>query len=320
MPNRSQQLSYPSEGYDYNNAPFVLFRQIEAEYESNFAANLSPRGRLGTPPRAGGRRSTEPPRSHVIRQYAIPTDDAVSMYMPVGFQMQDAVTWEMEDTGGFGRVAQSLLKGTVGQDLSTVWNAITDGGLKDANVSSILTGHGDKGVAALVGTATSRLGSSTAGKAIGGLLGVTAGIAGGNVFFTEARKDSQATINPRQFMLFRSPNIRNFNLEFHFVPTSQHESDMVQNIIRWFRVGLYPEITNLELAYIFPAAFIVEFHNMGNSIPNLPELALQSVDTNYNPDTMAYFESNNRPVEIRMTLAFSELQPLHKDLVARGGY
>ena len=326
--NLHNQMLYPLDHYDYNKAPWILFRQHEARYNNEYNAG----GRLNS----GGQRDLSAARDRALTNLrdsrrernrllnisaAIRTtgtginltNRSCGLYLPPGFTVADSTNWE--DGGGnpfLGRIAEGVINGTISGDLLKFWNKISGQGTKDADVSALLGEYGEFGTA-LIG---SRFGKGILGKILGGGIGLI----GGKEFIAEARKTTQVTVNPRQFQVFSGPNMRSFTFDFKFVPDSAKESDMVLDIIQWFREGMYPELTSLNLTYHFPNVFKLEFHNVGDALPQLPELALTNATVNYNPNTMSYFEQNNRPVDIDLSLNFTELQPIHRRLIRDHGF
>ena len=363
-------LQYPVESYS-DEAPFVVFRQIEARYDTQTryqSASSDPygtaatfnqnklvrnvgsflgsttdllgqfrdtiqgeststiararRGELSSPISESSRNYLSRDNTRVTRQFPVPTDDVVSMYIPLGFEISDGFTWDTESTGLLGRAAESGLKGTLWKDTGNLTASGLSGSLNDPDISAIVSAHGEKALglgAAGAGAALSKLGKNPVLKSLATGVSGLAGFGIGDILFKEVRKQSQSTINPRQFMLFNGPNIRKFNLTFNFVPVSETESTMVQNIIQWFREGAYPELSARNISYVFPSAFLIRFENINQSIPKIPEVILESISTQYNPTSMSYFYADGRPVEVNLTLNFSELQPIHKEMI-RDGY
>ena len=341
--NDSLTLRYPVENYG-SDAPFVLFRQTTAKYDSNVGEDFA---KYRPPSDEFGRERSQPELEGVeelaqglrdqfgaIRDwFETPYDDEsildprrrimdlesdmVGIYLPAGFSISDTASWEQADTGAFGRLVQSFQRGTFTNDIRTIGGNIMDDGLGDPDASAVLLSN----VGTAIGGGALGLAAKATGKipGIGSLLSGVAGFSLLNIAAQELRKTSQTVLNPRQFMLFTGPSLRNFSLSFNFVPSSARESDMVHSIVKWFREGMYPELSQTGLSYIFPSAFMLTFENVGeDSIPRLPELALQNLSVTYNPNTMSYFERDGRPVEVNLELSFAELEPIHKDMVRRG--
>ena len=339
----TKTYQYPVDNYNQD-APFVLFMQIVPSYESNLGnteafdevenaaltnnSNVDYRLR-----RAANLRDHKQAQSAAQsiwkpkRSIEVPTNESVGIYVPTGFNITDTANWEQAATGAFGRLVQSIERGTGWQDVTGFASDIADSGkgsLANPDVSSLLTSNlGTLGAGAATGGAAKVVGKIPGLKKVGGgLSSLVSGVIGfgaAELASREISKRSQTVLNPRQFLLFSGPSMRSFSLSFNFVPSSAQESDMTHNIIKWFRTGMYPELSELSLGYIFPSAFLISFENVGEeAIPKIPELALQSLSVTYNPNTMSYFESDGRPVEINLELQFAELEPIHKKMVIDG--
>ena len=123
--------------------------------------------------------------------------------------------------------------------------------------------------------------------------------------------------NPQSFMLFNSPGMRSFSFSFTFIPQTETEAEAVPQIIRFFRKAAYPqELDTIE--YKFPETFVISFQQSSDDIIRMPEVACNSINVTYNPNSMSYFRSGNRPVETTLELGFTELRPISKGLVEEG--
>ena len=129
------------------------------------------------------------------------------------------------------------------------------------------------------------------------------------------RREGKVT-NPREFMMFNAPNIRDFSFSFRFVPHSEKEARDVPEIIKFFRLAAYPRESTTQ--YIFPDTFKVNYKQGGTGIIKLPELACTSVNVTYNPNSISYFRDNGIPVEITLELSFTELRPISRTQVEQG--
>lgn len=287
---------YPSKAYD-EGAPFIKFSQQRPVYES---LSSTPADSDGSVPTAVSRaRSLQPER--LLNEFVGQT---VAMYMPINFQIGDSMSYDTVETGIIGALTEGVSEGGVDNLIQTVTNP--DGNDLTAVAQSVAPGVAGAAVAGLARF-----------RGIGGLLGLAGGAGAASSVTNELRKSSQVAINPRQFILFKSPNMRSFNLNFRFIPESSKESDDVQNIIDFFRTGMYPELTGSGITYVFPNSFQISFENIGG-IPRIPETVLTSANTTFNPNSMSYFKQNKRPVEINLDLTFQELQPMHKLKVVQG--
>ena len=223
----------------------------------------------------------------------------VSLYMPMGFAINDQAVFETAATGLAGGVVNGLLNGV---------NPVTSGTQAD--------------VAAVTMNFASQIGAA-AGAGIGSIGGIVSSVVGaiglGSVAQSAAQeinKKVQLSINPREFMLYKSPGMRNFSFRFRFIPDSEAESQAAEKIVEFFRKGMYPAAAG-QFSFNFPDAFQIQIRNM-SGLPKLPEVYLESCGVTYNPNSMSYFKQGNRPVEINLSLEFKEMQPITRENVIEG--
>jgi hypothetical protein len=231
-----------------------------------------------------------------------PTGDSVALYLPTNYNVSDLFRYETAATGAIGAVFElASEKGTsvTGQDVKDVLEGVAydnAGGIAAAG-------------AAAVG---SRLGPG--GAVLGAL--VTASAAGNVV--SEFSKSYQKTLNPREFMLFKAPGIRQFGFNFTFIPSDEDEVKSIPKIIKFFRLAAYPEgVGAADIQYQFPDAFTVQFKNSDQMI-KMPGVVCIGTNITYNPNSMSYYTIDNLPVEINLQLSFQELQPISRALVMQG--
>jgi len=233
---------------------------------------------------------------------AIPTANSVALYFPSNYTVSDSLNYQTESTGATGSLAARLIEG---------------GSITEEDVKQIATaGATDKQRAAIISGAAAGFLGSTVGA--GGTLAGGAGAAGivGNVA-AEFSRSTQATINPREFMLFKNPNIRSFSFNFTFIPSSEQEVRDVPEIIKFFRRASYPDLAAADTIYNFPEAFNVNFGH-SDKVIKVPEVFCTTINVTYNPNSMSYFQVDNLPVEITLALSFQELQPISKKFVDQG--
>jgi hypothetical protein len=217
--------------------------------------------------------------------------EVIDLYLPIGLQFRDNVTYENFDLGSIGAgmeaglgFAESMTKGV------------------GSIIRGVMGGAATENVARLAGVQlASKFGSFSAEAA------AVQKLAGG------------VTLNPNTRVLFKQPNIRDFTFTFKFVAKSAKESEVVQNIIKTFRRELYPSSIDvplgdatISLGYVFPKKFNIEFQYGGNPIPGLAKIKpcyLRDVSTTYNSSQMGMHSDGNF-LEIDMTLSFQETSAL----------
>lgn len=232
------------------------------------------------------------------------TGNSVALYMPVGYSVNDILQYDNQATGAVGNLIErynSNGNNITGTDIAEVGRAVAiDQAANIAGAIALAVGAG-----------------AGASAALGG--GFTAEAIAGNVV-AEKAKSFQETINPRAFILFKAPNIRQFGFNFTLIPSSADEAKAIPDIIKFFRSAAYPVTINGGIQYQFPLAFSVKFVNSKNLI-KLPELVCIGTTVTYNPNSMSYFtiDNDNYPVEVSLQLSFQELQPIDWSMV-NGGY
>jgi hypothetical protein len=224
------------------------------------------------------------------------TGSSVTLYIPTNVSISDSLRYESVSTGVVGAVMEKGVENLTGDDI---------GAIAFQNAEAIA------GVA----------GGAVGGK-LGSTLGAIAGVGGaasvvGNIK-SEISKTRQRVMNPREFMLFRAPTIRQFGYNFTFIPKSDAEARSIPNIIRFFRQAAYPSLHSGGIDYVFPDAFKIKYGNTNNSLIKIPEVVCISVNVTYNPNSVSYYTYDNMPVEISMQLSFQELKPIDQSLVAQG--
>ena len=130
-------------------------------------------------------------------------------------------------------------------------------------------------------------------------------------------------INPKIEVLFSHTPQRSFRMEILMAPKNQRESETVKNIIDTLRFHAAPEIDSLGFIPIFipPAEFDITFYHKGKEntkIPRINTCALEQIEVDYAPTGVYSTFSNGYPVAIRLSLAFRELEILHKQRVTQG--
>lgn len=220
----------------------------------------------------------------------------ISIFLPVAFNTTDTLTYDSPSIGVSGAsLANSLdnASGTLGGALG--------GAVKDL-LSTFNTG-GSTDLARLGVARLARMGPSEIGDGMAASLRVT--------------------VDPNIRTLFRGVAVRNFQFQFKFIAKSAKEAEEVKKIIKRFRFYAYPESivvgteNPISVGFKYPNPFNInityetdkgESYRLG---PKIKDCYLTSVTTNYNPTNMS-FHSDGNPVEIDMSLSFTEGTTLNK--------
>ena len=159
-------------------------------------------------------------------------------------------------------------------------------------------------------------------EALEGLVGSAAAAAGLNALSgtnqtanTIASRLTGTILNPNLELLFKGPQLRNFPFTYLFLPRSKGEANQVIGIIRTLKENMTPRIqSNFFLKS--PNIFSVEYLKGGTPHPYLNRIklcALRSCNVEYAPlGTYATFP-DGMPHAVRMTLQFTELDPVYSE-------
>lgn len=180
------------------------------------------------------------------------------------------------------------------------------------------------------------MGAAFKGK-IAGALNIGAALAGGvgsALSNRTARAVSQVAltpINPSVEILFSNTTVRNFVFEFLLAPRNEEESLAIKKIIQTIRFHAAPELggagINYEgfsgagLTWIPPAEFDITFYNKGVENLNILRIntcVLDRIEVDYSPTGVYSTFTNGHPVATRLSLAFREVEPIHKLRVLQG--
>lgn len=245
----------------------------------------------------GPRRSNNPVFRGGTRRIAT----AIAIYMPGGFQVAESTDWSTVELGTAGRLASSL------------------GYLSSGNFSGIADRVGNLIRADAVGRGAARATAKAADEVL-------------STNFSDAVSiNFRRIVNPQAEVAFKGKSNRSFQFEFKFTPTSREEAEMVLEIIKQFRYHAAPEfdgVNNYEL--IYPSEFDIAFYHVpesndntgaairNTSLPKLETCALTNVSVNYSPfENFVTFE-DGIPVEINISLTFTELSIIDKKRIKDG--
>jgi len=123
-------------------------------------------------------------------------------------------------------------------------------------------------------------------------------------------------------LLFRSPNMRRFELQWKFTPRSKDEGAMIRKIIKFMKVNSLPYFEGKSQNLInSPNVFFVRYMNGDTRNKALPQpkicaLVAFGIDHSSDGQGWAAFE-DSQPVSTVFTMTFSELTPLFKNETER---
>lgn len=155
------------------------------------------------------------------------------------------------------------------------------------------------------------------------VFGITAPIADSLSGAGQAAQLYGRPVNPKVEVLYANTMQREHRFDFIFAPSSENESKVLRQIIKTLRYHAAPELaTGLEsFFWIPPAEFDITFYNRGaenTAIPRINTCALTQIDVSYSPNGAWSTFYDGFPTQVRMQLAFREVEVTHKLRVLQG--
>ena len=176
--------------------------------------------------------------------------------------------------------------------LNLLAQGITSGGAVAGTIAS--------GLASLVGksSALSFIGGGAVGEAGKGAM-LSAGIAR----------------NPHMAQIFENVNFRSHNFSYKLTPKNVKESEILRDLIKYFKVAMHPNYFLANHFFDYPLQFDIDvMHGNGNKkndfMFNIGPSVLTSMSANYTPDGPHFHDLNGRkaPLSVEISLSFTELK------------
>ena len=229
---------------------------------------------------------------------------SITLPIPAGINDGNAVGWSMDEMNDIQEMAGKLA------------GAVLDGDMKKAG--EVVDGASK--------TATSNDARSLIKGYFTNMATQSSGL---------AKRTQGATPNNNQELLFGSPGLRNFSFQFSFYPRGPKEAIIVRKIIRTFKQSMSVKRSETSLLLKSPHTFAIQYMTSkdGKAVAHpylnrFKECALTSCSVDYTPDgTYMTYSSRGNPdgdeksmTAYRMTLSFSELEPLFDDEYGESDY
>jgi len=136
-----------------------------------------------------------------------------------------------------------------------------------------------------------------------------------------ASSASRIATNPNIRNLFEKVALRNFTFTFKMVPTSRSENEMINNLIKFFRVNSYPETISaggIPVGYVYPNVFDIKLEYRTKRVATkLLPCYLRTVTAAYNP-TGAGMHDDGGFNEYEISLDFQEVLTLDRKKIEEG--
>jgi hypothetical protein len=115
------------------------------------------------------------------------------------------------------------------------------------------------------------------------------------------------------FAVYAGPAYRSFSFTFSLMPLSQGDADRIKEIIDFFKVNSAPTslAAGVVRIYELPKVFGITFHNKGKEneyLHKIGKCALTSMNVSYGGEKFSVFDQTDAPVQVDLSLSFTELQ------------
>ena len=133
-------------------------------------------------------------------------------------------------------------------------------------------------------------------------------------------------IADRMQLAFKGVDRRSFQYTFKMTPKNAREADEIKKIVAAFKFNMMPEYKEGKRDTLnYPATFDIEYHYKGKRndyLNRVSECFLENVQVQYGGDRYKTFDPHNSegapPVETSVTLAFKEIEILHREKIKDG--
>ena len=123
--------------------------------------------------------------------------------------------------------------------------------------------------------------------------------------------------NPNMELLFRGPNMREFDFQFKLVCRSKDDAKRIREIIKFFKLQSLPSVGENTNLINSPNVFFIRYMNGDTRIKSLPQpkiCALVNFGIDHTPDGMGWAAyEDSHPVATQLVMQFRELTPLFKN-------
>ena len=227
-----------------------------------------------------------------------PGDWQIQLRLPAGQNFNDTISYQNADLGVIGGGAEKAV--------STAGNLVALGAAAVGNagqgfIDGLLGGIGSESGSLAALRVASKVNSQAA-----------AGISSA----------SRVALNPNSRTLFQSVAARSHSFTFKLVPNSAAEVERIKEIIKKFRVAMYPDeigVGEIAVGYKFPDPFDITMTYKGETVfTKILTSFLTNCQVTYNSAGQGFYEDGGF-TDAQITLSFTELRPLNKqDIVQEG--
>jgi hypothetical protein len=134
------------------------------------------------------------------------------------------------------------------------------------------------------------------------------------------------TLNPQLELIYNSPALREFTLDFRMIPRNPEESGAIQSILQILKLEAAPQISaeTSSRYFIPPSQFQLEFYDgVNHAMPNsylfkTKKCVLEDISIDYTGGGSFATFYTGAPVEIRLSLRFTETVIIDRTAVGEG--
>lgn len=115
------------------------------------------------------------------------------------------------------------------------------------------------------------------------------------------------------FAVYAGPAYRSFSFTFSLMPLDRGDADRIKEIVDFFKINSAPTTlaSGVVRIYELPKAFGITFHNRGREneyLHKIGKCALTSMNVSYGGEKFNVFDQTDAPVQVDLSLSFTELQ------------
>lgn len=138
------------------------------------------------------------------------------------------------------------------------------------------------------------------------------GLSGNNMYFLQGKAK-----NPMMEQMLKGVDFRTFAFTYIFVPKSEEEADMINQIIYQFRTAMLPDTyaplgggdLEAEAFFNYPNTFEVEFDGpIADKVDGFLPCVLTKCDVNHTGGLKFSTYRNGQPIKTQMSLEFTEIR------------
>lgn len=133
-------------------------------------------------------------------------------------------------------------------------------------------------------------------------------------------------LNPHAEILFKGTDFRKFTFAWKLTPRNEFEVVTVANIIKLFKFHAAPAIGKERNFISYPSEFIIQFIHtdegtgpqVNNFLPRIAQSVCTDITANYTSVGLWSAFKSGAPVEVEMSLSFSETEIMTKERINEG--